>query len=279
MTLPAGYAPGAVDRGRVEGNLVLDNAEYHELTVRAPAVARRAVPGQFVHVRLAAGDDPLLRRPFSISGLDGDRLTLLFKKVGSLTRRMAELAPGAELDVLGPLGHGYDLGEPPVERVFLIGGGYGVAPLLVLARELHRRSLAGEIHLLVGAREARHLLWRDRLAAEGTWLKAAFATDDGSAGFKGTALDLLADRMKGSAGTTRLYACGPMRMLAALATRWPDVPTQVAVENQMGCGVGVCLGCVLPVNGAAGVGRYERICCDGPVFDGRHIDWAACPAH
>lgn len=255
---------------------VLSNPEYRELDLEAPAITAAALPGQFVHVRLPEDRGPLLRRPFSISGVNGPTLTILFKRVGTLTDILAELKSGDRVDVLGPLGHGYDLSFAPVDRACLVGGGYGVAPLLLLAKVLHERRLSREIHLLIGARTARHLLWRDRLAAESSWLKSGFATDDGTEGFRGTAIDLLADRMKGAAGSTRLFGCGPMGMLGALAARWPDLPYQAAVENQMGCGIGVCMGCVLPVtDGTTAYGRYARICCEGPVFDAKRIDWKA----
>jgi dihydroorotate dehydrogenase electron transfer subunit len=227
-------------------------------------------------VKLADDAGPLLRRPFSISGVANGTLTLLFKQVGELTHELAGLRAGDRVDVLGPLGHGYDLSFAPVDRAFLIGGGYGVAPLLLLARALHEQKLAGEIHLLAGARSAQHVLWRDELGRERSWLKAGFATDDGSEGFKGTVLDFLADRMGKGTGSTRLFGCGPMPMLGAMAKRWPDLPYQAAVENQMGCGIGVCMGCVLPViGGSSAYERYSRICVDGPVFDGRRIDWDA----
>lgn len=260
---------------RVVSNDVQENPEYRELVVDAPHVTRSAVPGQFVHVRLPGTVQPFLRRPFSIAGLDGDRLAILYKNVGEQTGRMAELGPGHSLDVLGPLGTGYDLTHPPAGKAFLIGGGYGVAPLLVLAKAIQARSLAKQITLLIGARSANHLLWRSRLACEGPWLRTAYATDDGSAGRKGTVIDLLADLAPG--GSSRLYACGPMPMLAALHAKWPDLPIQSAVENRMGCGIGVCLGCVLPMTGREGVGRFSRICTDGPVYDGHAVDWAACP--
>ncbi len=259
---------------RVISNDVQENPEYRELVMLAPHVARNAVPGQFVHVKLPGAVAPFLRRPFSIAGLDGDRLAILYKNVGDLTGILSGLTGGASLDVLGPLGTGYDLNPAPAEKAFLVGGGYGVAPLFVLAKALKDRGKAKQITLLIGARSADHLLWRQRLAGE-TWLRTAYATDDGTAGRKGTVIDLLAELNPGTAD--RLYACGPMPMLAALHAKWPGLPVQSAVENQMGCGIGVCLGCVLPMTGKEGVARYSRICCDGPVYDGHAVDWAACP--
>jgi len=254
----------------------LSNPEYRELEIEAPVITGASQPGQFVHVKLAGDRGPLLRRPFSISGVDGATLTLLFKQVGELTVELAGLKPVDSVDVLGPLGHGYDLSFAPVDRAFLVGGGYGVAPLLLLARTLHERGLARDIHLLIGARSARHLLWEDRLAAESSWLQSGFATDDGSAGRRGTVLDLLAERIREGTGVAHLFGCGPMPMLGAMAARWPDLPYQAAVENQMGCGIGVCMGCVLPVtDGATAYDRYARICCEGPVFDAKRIDWKA----
>lgn len=260
---------------RIISNDVQENPEYRELVLEAPHVARHAVPGQFVHVKLPGSVQPFLRRPFSIAGLDGDRLAILYKSVGEQTGLMAGLVAGNALDVLGPLGTGYDLTPPPADKAFLIGGGYGVAPLFVLAKALKEMAKAKQITLLIGARSSNHLLWRQRLATEGPWLRTAYATDDGSAGKKGTVIDLLAE-LNPAAGD-RLYACGPMPMLAALHAKWPDLPIQSAVENQMGCGIGVCLGCVLPMTGQEGVSRFSRICTDGPVYDGHAIDWAACP--
>ena len=268
--------PGRRVLAQVAANTALANPEYRELTLVAPVIVAAASPGQFVHLKLVGeGSDPFLRRPFSISGLDGDRLTILFRRVGDLTERLAALRPDDAVDVLGPLGHGYDLTGPPGGRAFLAGGGYGVAPLLILARALRDRGVAREVHLLVGARTTAHLLWQDRLAAEADWLKTGFATDDGSSGFRGTVLDLLADRMGPPRVDDRLFGCGPMAMLGGLARRWPGLPAQVAVENQMGCGVGVCLGCVLPHAGGTGHRRYIRICTEGPVFDARALEWVA----
>jgi len=260
---------------RMLSNTVLGNRDYREMVLDAPELAAAARPGQFVHVRLPGAIDPFLRRPFSVAGADGGRLSIVYKRVGRLTSRMATLRPGAELDVFGPRGHGYRLEPPVASHAILAGGGYGAAPLLYLARALRDLKLATRITLLVGAGTASEFLWGDRLEAEASWLEAAFATDDGSHGFKGTVLDLLETRLPRPATGVRLCACGPMAMLAGLAKRWPAVRAEVAAEARMGCGMGVCQGCVLPMRGGAGVSRYARICRDGPVFDARRVDWPA----
>jgi len=258
---------------RIAGNRPLQDADFRELVLETGELA--AQPGQFVHLRIPGSRDPLLRRPFSVAGLGHGKLTIVYKRVGQLTSRLAALEPGAELDLFGPRGHGYRLDGPKTPLAFLVGGGYGAAPLLFLARRLHADGLAARIVLLVGARSAPQLLWRDRIEAEQSWLTAEFATEDGSFGEKGTVLDLLDARLPRPTTGVRVCACGPSPMLAALAAGFPNVPAEVAAEGHMGCGMGVCQGCVLPMRGQDGVGRYARVCHDGPVFDARAIDWPA----
>lgn len=266
---------GPAIRARILENRELPDPDFREMTLDAGEVAARALPGQFVHVRLPDVLDPLLRRPFSVAGTEGGRLTIVYKKVGKLTSKMTRLPAGTEVDVFGPRGRGYRLDGPKARRAFLVGGGYGAAPLLFLARTLRARALADGITLLVGARKAEQLLWRDRIEAEKPWLTAAFATEDGSAGEKGTVLDLLEKLLPASREGIRLCACGPSPMLAAIPGRFPGVPAEVAAEGHMGCGMGVCQGCVLPMKGASGVARYARVCLEGPVFDADAVDWPA----
>ena len=264
------------ETGRIVHKTALPGGEYFETVIEVPGVSGKAHPGQFVHIRLPHSTDPLLRRPFSIAGADKGQLTILFKKVGRMTAEFAGLKDGAELDVLGPLGNGYDLTKITA-NAYLVAGGYGIAPLMFLGRAIRDRGVAKKIVLIEGARNASQLVWADQARAEKSWLEFIAATDDGSVGLKGNAVEALAGAMNGQEGTSQMFACGPMGMLAAMHKKWPAVPFQCAVENQMGCGIGVCQGCVLPLVPQAGKPLYSRICHDGPVYDGSAIDWDKCP--
>ena len=259
----------------IVANRELANPEYRELVLNAPEVADRAVPGQFVHVRLASALlAPLLRRPFGIAGRSGGEILILMKIRGGFTRIVAGMKPGEILDLIGPLGNGFRKEAAEGTTAILVAGGYGIAPLLNLAESL--RGHAARVVLLEGARTASHLLWKDRIVASGA--EARYATDDGSEGFKGTVVDLGADVIRRIAGARTIFACGPNAMLSALVARFPGVPVQASVESRMACGTGLCQGCAVPLRGIEGHGRYVRACVEGPVFDGATVDWDAFPA-
>jgi len=264
------------ESGRIFRKTGLTGGEYFETLIDAPLTAGKSRPGQFVHIRLPRSSDPLLRRPFSIAGAENGRLLILFKRVGRMTAEFSELQDGAELDVLGPLGNGYQLAGKS-GNAFLVAGGYGIAPLLFLARSIRDKGIAKNITLIEGARNSSQLVWSEKVQAEKSWLNFIACTDDGSVGMKGNSVDALAIAMKGLEADSQMFACGPMGMLGAMHKRWPDVPFQCAVENQMGCGIGVCQGCVLPLKAKEGMPIYTRICHDGPIYDGGAIDWDNCP--
>lgn len=262
---------------RVAGRRTLANPEYFELEIEAPEIARSAEPGQFLYIRTDRRTGrSLLRRAFSIAGTEGGRVAMLIKRVGEGTAALSQTGPRDELDVLGPLGNGYDL-SGQADDAILVAGGYGIAPLFFLAARLREKSAARRIWLLGGARTAPHLLWRDRIEAA-EWLRGRFATEDGSIGVKGTVVDLAAGVMKEAKGGVRMFACGPMAMLGALRAKWPRVALQVATESQMGCGIGACMGCVIPTRPGSRYGKYARVCMEGPVFPAADIDWAAVAA-
>ena len=247
--------------------------EYHSLTLVAPQIAERARPGQFVH--LLAGEDRSfpLRRPFSIRGVERPgTVEVVFDVVGAGTRSMAGLRPHDVVDVLGPLGRPFD---PPPEpaRCLLVGGGYGAAPLFFLATELRARRC--RVDFVTGAATAGRLL--DAVEARRLGHSLTVTTDDGSAGQRGLVTDPLGGLLAGT-GAERVYACGPMPMLAAVSrvAAAAGVACQVAVEEQMACGTGICFSCVLPVGPGGGDGetRMARSCLEGPVFDGAAIAWA-----
>jgi dihydroorotate dehydrogenase electron transfer subunit len=248
---------------------------YQALTLVAPRVAEQARPGQFVH--LLAGEDRSfpLRRPFSIHRVERPGAALgtvevVFDVVGAGTRALARLRPHDVVDVLGPLGRPFTPPDEPAGCV-LVGGGYGTAPLFFLAGELRARRC--RVDFAIGAATAARLL--DAMEAKRLGHSLTVTTDDGSAGRRGLVTDPLPGLLA-RAGAGRVYACGPMPMLAAVSrvAAAAGVPCQVAVEEQMACGTGICFSCVLPVRGSGGATRMARSCLEGPVFDGTAVAWA-----
>jgi dihydroorotate dehydrogenase electron transfer subunit len=225
------------------------------LAMHAPEIAATVRAGQFVNLGWAGG--PLLRRPFSVYRVDGDRIEVVLKAVGEGTSELLSMIPGDRLSCLGPLGRGFDLKSGP-RSVVLISGGLGVAPMPLAAREA--TSWGMRVTWVHGARTS------DELCSESEGNDVIWATDDGSKGFAGTAVAAAPDG-------DLVLACGPNRMLSAVADRWPAA--LVAVETYMGCGTGVCLGCAVPLKR----GGYDRACKEGPVYRAADIDWAALPSH
>ena len=245
------------------------------LRLEAPEVAAAARPGQFVHVRVSDTCDPLLRRPFSVMQAVPSRglIDLLVQIVGRGSEQVAAAVPGQRLSLLGPLGEPFPL-PPPGPRLFLVAGGVGVAPLLFLAETLARSSGDHDLTGLFGARtEALLCCWQE---LAGRCREFTAVTEDGSVGTPGLVTDVLAEQLDGTPGEAVVYACGPGPMLAAVAAdcRERGVAAFVSLERWMGCGVGACLGCVVPSARPAGP-RYLRVCADGPVFAAADLDWGA----
>lgn len=237
---------------------------YVHLTLHAPKLARKAQPGQFVEVRIAGEGAPFWRRPFSICRADQETLDLYIKAVGHGTRLLAQSRAGAALDVVGPLGNGFSLAGT-ADRV-LVGGGYGSVPMLFLAERLRAKGVKAEI--LLGGRCERDLLLRRELKSAGA--RVACATEDGSFGTRGRVTELLEARLRDCKRPVRVAACGPWRMLAAVAKLAAQygAPAEVSLEEVMACGLGVCNGCVKKIGG-----EYRRVCKDGPVFSAQDVDW------
>ena len=242
---------------------------YQALTLVAPRIAEHARPGQFVHVLAGRDRSFPLRRPFSLWRGSGATFEIVFDVVGAGTRALAGLGPHDVVDTLGPLGRAFDPPEAPAGCV-LVGGGYGTAPLFFLAAELRARGC--RVDFVIGAATAGRLL--HAMEAERLGHSLTVTTDDGSAGRRGLVTDPLPGLLAGN-GAERVYACGPMPMLAAVSrvAAAAGVACQVAVEEQMACGTGICFSCVLPV-GPGTPTRMARSCLEGPVFDGAAIAWA-----
>ncbi len=246
---------------------------YHAITIVAPAVAARFKPGQFVAIAVGGPDTSmLLRRAFSIHDVrpdHGGTVEFVFAVSGRGTRWLAERRPRDVLDLTGPLGRPFPVPRDPVSCL-LVGGGYGSAPLFALAGRLKERRCS--VDFLLGAASGDRVF--GALTARRTGRTATITTVDGSLGVRGVVTDMLGQVIH-EARTDVIYACGPMGMLrqvTALARRY-DIPVQVAVEESMACGIGVCMTCVLPVVGGDGITRMVRSCVDGPVFRGEQVRW------
>lgn len=264
---------------QVTGELIATRraGAYHHLTFVAPGLAELARPGQFV--ALAVGGDTsanLLRRCFSIhkvspSGTYGGTVDVVISAVGVGTEWLSTLRAHDEVDIVGPLGRPFPLPTEPVACV-LVGGGYGSAPLFWLAEALRERGC--HVEMVLGAATESKLFGvvEARRHADGV----SVTTDDGSAGTKGWVSDVLPEVIRRS-GAAVVYGCGPMGMLKSITdvAAAEGAVAQVAVEESMACGVGVCMTCVMPVTGNDGATRMVRSCVEGPVFRGDRVRWDA----
>jgi dihydroorotate dehydrogenase electron transfer subunit len=236
-----------------------------ELVLEDPQAAAATGAGQFFQIAVEA-PHTILRRPYSVAWTDQaqGRIGFIFNVVGPGSAWLASRHEGDELDLLGPLGEGFNI-ESGSRRAVCVAGGLGVATFPALVEELHRAGRP--VVFLQGARSNERLLPAHRLRG----VDLRFATDDGSAGFRGSVVDLLSAELVSDAD---IFACGPTPMLRRLieAGERLELPlgrVQVALETPMGCGFGTCLGCVAPRRG----GGYLLTCTDGPCVRADRIDW------
>ena len=245
---------------------------YRHLTLVAPGIPDRFRPGNFV--ALSTGADRLARRPMWIhrvkpTGGYGATVELVVEPVGPGTTWLAALPAGARVEVTGPLGRPFALPKEPVSCV-LVGEGYAAAPMFPLAERLRERDCA--VTLVVAAPDEAHLL--SALEARRSARAVTVVTGDGSIGSRGSVADVLPDVLA-KAGAEVVYAAGPVATLHAVAAAAEQAGawSQVAVEQPMACGTGLCQGCAVPVVGEDGVARMVRACVDGPVIRGDRVRW------
>ncbi|MGH2610409.1 MAG: dihydroorotate dehydrogenase electron transfer subunit [Vicinamibacterales bacterium] len=250
--------------------------DYNVIALAAPEIAAATAPGQFVMVKLGHGSTPLLRRPFSVfevlrTDTRVDGLTLLSKRIGVTTGMLFDAVAGEVVSCLGPLGRPFTPVDPPAEA-WMVAGGVGLAPFATLTESLRARGISTT--LLYGARTGGELFYLDWFRARG--IRLVLATEDGSIGDHGRVTRPLEHELQAAAGRDiAIYACGPQLMLEAvsrLATRYGR-PSQVSVERVMGCGLGGCYSCVIPVRNGPKGHHYVRSCIAGPVFSGEAIVW------
>ena len=235
-----------------------------EMVIAVPEIASEAKAGQFVNV-YTGSKAHILARPISISEIDRVKgtLTLVYQVVGKGTEIFSALKADESIDIIGPLGNGFDLPKDEKSHI-LVGGGIGVPPLVQLAKELK-----GEITVFIGAKANPILI--EKFEALGA--KVHVATNDGSVGFKGNVVALM-DKLKPNGNT--MYSCGPKIMLKNLS-KWAlenGIDPQVSMEERMACGIGACVGCVVKIkkNGCDDW-AHLKVCKDGPVFLGSEVAW------
>jgi dihydroorotate dehydrogenase electron transfer subunit len=261
------------------------SADYNVLALAAPDIAAAARPGQFVMIKTAGGQDPLLRRPFSIFEILRDDhgapigVSIFNKRVGAGTALLARVETGTRLPLLGPLGRPFEPVDPPAEA-WMIAGGVGLAPFVTLGAALAARGT--RTTLFYGARRAEELYCLDLFEAMG--VSIVLSTEDGSRGARGRITVPLAEALDARplGNPVKLYVCGPTPMMhacAQLAHRHGRA-CDVSLEQVMGCGLGGCYSCVVLARGAdGGAPHHTRTCIEGPVFDATRIVWEAVAAH
>lgn len=232
------------------------------MRLEAPFLANRAGPGQFLHIRCGSSTNPLLRRPISIHRIGKEDVEILYNVVGKGTEILSGKKAGDKIDIIGPLGRGFNIYRNSKSIKMLVAGGMGVAPLLGLAEKLSR-DIKNFI-VILGAKTQDHILCEKEFKKLGADLY--IATEDGSRGKRALATELVREIVKSKKYKLEdvcVYAAGPIGMIKALCrlVKGCSIESQASLEERMACGLGACLGCVVETQ----LG-YKRVCKDGPVF-------------
>ncbi len=233
------------------------------ITLDCPAIAASARPGNFINVKVSDTTLPLLRRPFSIHNVRGTLIDIMVKSIGSGTSLFCDRPAGSTVMVLGPLGNCFDIAGQEFDIAILLSGGIGTAPMLFLEKTLAAKGK--KVINLIGGQSKEDIL-------AGNLSNCRFATDDGSAGFRGNVVELLRSELTtiSKEGRAKVFACGPNAMLKAVASfcREEQLACELSLESVMGCGIGICYGCSVEVNSPDGGLRTILLCREGPVING-----------
>jgi dihydroorotate dehydrogenase electron transfer subunit len=302
-SLHAAFCPDRAVQRTVE---IIENVRLAKDTYRvrfvAPELAQRITPGQFLMLRLADVNDPLIGRPLALYdtavGESGqpEFVDVVYLVKGKLTSRLWQMRPGQRIDIWGPLGNGFgvqgsgfnvqeSVKKPPVstEHLILVAGGIGFTPFLALAREALQKKTYGNpprsascprhITYCYGARSAEYFAGLEDFQRLG--IEVRLATDDGSRGHHGLVTDLLQQALAERHGRPHVICCGPEPMMAAVAriAHRAGATCEVSLETPMACGIGICFTCVARIRDSAGGWDWKRTCVEGPVFDAEMIEW------
>jgi dihydroorotate dehydrogenase electron transfer subunit len=286
------HAAYYADRAQQATVTVVENLKIARDTFRVrfecPEIARQIVPGQFLMLRLAGFDDPLLGRPLAlydtVPSTTGEPIGIdvVYLVMGKMTRKLALFAPGQRLEVWGPLGNGFAKPQTAGEHLVMVAGGIGQTPFMGVAREAlglrhygvtgRSGAAAGRVTLCYGARSSEFLAGVEDFQELGVDVR--LSTDDGTAGHHGLVTDLLRQVLAESP-RARVVCCGPEPMMEAVAevAQHAQVPCQVSLETPMACGIGICFSCVARVRDESGEWDYKRTCVEGPVLEAGKIAW------
>lgn len=233
------------------------------LTLISEKIAAHAKPGQFVNVKISNTSFPLLRRPFSICKVAEDSFSIMFVSIGSGTSALQNKQPGEILDVMGPLGNSFSINDE-FNKAIIVAGGIGAAPFPFLISELLKSKK--EVYCLTGAKTKTDCITYDMI-------NVSTATDDGSLGFAGNVVELLASKIDEiNEGTVKIFGCGPNAMLKSLQHFCAEhsLESEISTESSMACGYGICQGC--PIESTKNKDKFLLVCKDGPVFNAKDIE-------
>lgn len=234
-----------------------------DLTIKCPEIAEITKAGQFAQV---SAEGFFLRRPISICDIDKEKGTirLVFEVRGKGTDKISELNKGDSIDIIAPLGNGFKVIDG--KKAICIGGGIGTPPMVGIAKEYGKNAT-----VISGFRSANAVILQDDFKAQGN--ETILCTDDGTSGIHGFVTDALKEKLQ-TEKPDIIYACGPMPMLKAVVTIAEEygIESQVSLEQRMACGVGACLVCVCRTV-KDGKEIFSHVCTDGPVFDGKEVDF------
>lgn len=246
-------------------------SDYYKIILVSKKISEISKPGQFILIKVNNTLNPLIRRPFSINKIEKSNIHIIYKIVGKGTQELSKKREGNYLNIIGPLGNGIDVSASFLpsftSHLILVGGGYGISPLVFLAEELVKHKVSSSnISVFIGAKSKDDILCVDDFLKIG--IRPKIATEDGSKGFKGMITDLLIlNPSLFALHPLTIYACGPHLMLKKVVEISKKFKTKcyVLCEEIITCGVGSCLGCAVKVKDKNNY-AYKMVCSDGPVF-------------
>ena len=247
-------------------NELVANKTYKMVISCPDAFIAAFSPGRFVHIKIPGLEGHILRRPISVCSIDESTATLIYRVVGDGTKALSGLGPNDKINILGPVGTAFYVGKN-YGSIALVGGGLGVAPLIAIPKVHNHINYS----FFAGFGNEKDVYEFETITSLCDY--AELSTMDGSAGTKGTSVEMLSRYLKKGNKVDAVFACGPVPMfksLAKLMDEYKDIACQISLEERMGCGYGACLTCVCKIKAKDGF-NFKRVCVDGPVFNLRGV--------